>query len=484
MAARSMPELLRIDLAAPSLLIRAFAGRSPAEFGWFEAPAAAALAAADALLVMLGAVDGQGGAITDRGLELLRMPMHPRLGSVVLAGRRSGCERAAATAASLLAEVDDLGRRQDGDVERVVQSFLHTEGQASPSELARVVGLPVAAVRQVQRGRDRLLRSGGRRGAADGTGLAACLLAGFPDRVAVRVGSERKATMVGGRGLVLPDAADGQDLVLALQLRETGRQQRSTVTSFAGLDEELLEQSGSVQTRVVAQLDEANGRVFAVRQRCYRDLVLASARGGEVGAEQVQELLLPLLQRDPMRWLGEQKELRRLMARAAFLAERAPELGLPTIDSATIATAAIDLLGASTDLRRLRDARVHEMVLMHWNREQRRALDLHAPDRIELPSARSAVVDYAAEAGPTIRARMQEFFGLRSVAALASGRVAVVLELLAPNHRPVQVTTDLPSFWQNVYPQVRRELQRRYPRHSWPEDPLAAQAEARPPRRR
>jgi ATP-dependent helicase HrpB len=108
----------------------------------------------------------------------------------------------------------------------------------------------------------------------------------------------------------------------------------------------------------------------------------------------------------------------------------------------------------------------------------------HAPERATLPSGRAAVVDYAAPAGPTVRARLQEFFGPPVALAVASGRVPLVLELLAPNHRPVQVTTDLLSFWRNVYPQVRRELQRRYPRHSWPEDPVAAAPQARPRPRR
>jgi len=148
--------------------------------------------------------------------------------------------------------------------------------------------------------------------------------------------------------------------------------------------------------------------------------------------------------------------------------------------------AAVSLLAGGSDLRPLRSADVAGALLGGWTHAQRQALERHAPDRLRLPSGRSAPIDYGAEAGPTVRARLQEFFGLRSVQALAGGRVPVVLELLAPNHRPVQVTTDLPSFWSRVYPQVRRELERRYPRHSWPEDPLAAAPEARPgrPRRR
>jgi ATP-dependent helicase HrpB len=165
------------------------------------------------------------------------------------------------------------------------------------------------------------------------------------------------------------------------------------------------------------------------------------------------------------------------------LAERLPELELPAFDDRAIAVAALDLLPGA-DLKALRTARLKELLLAQLTNEQQRALRSAAPDRIELPSGRAAGVVYAAEAGPPIAARLQEFFGMASVAALAGGRVPVVLELLAPNHRPVQVTTDLASFWQNVYPQVRKELSRRYPRHAWPEDPLGANPEARPKQRR
>ena len=290
--------------------------------------------------------------------------------------------------------------------------------------------------------------------------------------------------MVGGRGLKLGPAADGHELVLALRLRETGRQQRSSATVTAAITEPLLEELGLLELRDDAQLEEAQGRVVAVRSLCYRDLALRSSRGGQVPVERARELLLPVLQRDPFRWLGEQKELRRLMTRCAFLHERMPELELTGYGDAELAELAMSMLGDGGNLRSLHGLRMADLLMAQLTQAQRSALARHAPDRVPLPSGRSAVIDYGAAAGPTIRARMQEFFGLASVAALASGRVPVVLELLAPNQRPVQVTTDLASFWANVYPKVRRELQRRYPRHTWPEDPLAATPEARPPRRR
>ncbi len=487
MAPRARPDVQRIDLCGPALLVRAFAGRDPRQFGWYEAPPPAALHAADELLVLLGALDGRTQALTPRGRALLDLPLHPRLGAVVLAGRELGCAVAAATAATLLSDVDRLGQGDGADLLLATDAFLLAEERGFPDALCREFGSWSGQARQLRAARDRLLPQRRDRGdgGRDTSSLPRALLAGFPDRVAVRGGGEaRSATMVGGRGIVLPAAVDGHDLVLALRLLETGRQNRSRATLTAAIERADLEAMGRLETIVVAELDAAQGRVFARRELRYLDLPLSSACGGELPPGAAAERLLPLLAAEPWRWLGEQKELRRLLARIAWLRERMPELGLPASDDAAVAAAAAPLLGERTDLRVLQDADVAVLLLSGWTHEQRRALAQFAPDRVELPSGRAAVVDYGAPAGPTISARLQEFFGLPAVGALAGGRVPVVLELLAPNHQPVQVTTDLPSFWKNVYPEVRRELSRRYPRHSWPEDPLAARPEARPQRRR
>jgi len=488
MRAHALPDVQRVDLCGPALSVRAFAGRDPAAFGWFEAPPADALERADQLLVLLGAIRAEDGRLTPRGRELLALPLHPRLGAVVLAGRELGCAVAAATAAALLSDVEALGRDGDGaDLHAAVEAFLAAEERGYPEHLCRAFGSSPGPARAVRQTRDRLLRRGARDDgrARETADLNRCLLRGFPDRVVRRTPGAaldvRTGTMVGGRGVTLPKVCDGEELLLALRLHEAGRQQRSQANLVAALSIEDLEQAGDggMHDLVVAELDEAQGRVFAVRQRRYRDLPLRSARGGEPPREEALTLLEPVLARDPWRWLGEQKELRRLLGRMSWLAERAPDLDLPRFDAADVARAALDLL-AGTDLRQLRDAKLKDLLLHQLTPQQQRTLKAAAPDRIELPTGRAAVVDYTAEAGPTVAARVQEFFGLPEVARLAGGRVPVVLQLLAPNQRPVQVTTDLASFWANVYPKVRSELSRRYPRHSWPEDPLAARPESRP----
>lgn len=487
MQSRSAPDVERIDLAGPLLLVRAFAGRDPRDFTWFERPPEDAMAAADELLHELGAVDERTRALTPLGRQMLALPVHPRLARAMIEGRRRGCALATATAVALVSEAENLGRGQGADVLLVVHAFLQAEDRGFPQHMLAELGMPAWAARNLARTRDRILAGSPRGATDDDAALAKCLLAGYPDRVAVRSGRDsREATMVGGRGVLLPAAADGQDLVLALRLMETGRQNRSMVGLTCSLEEPWLAEvePGAVRTVVEARLDEQAGRVVGLREVRYRDLALRSARGGEVSVEAARTVLEPLLAADPWRWLGEQKDLRRLLARAAWLRTRMPDLDLPAWDDAAVAAAAAELL-VGTDLRALRDADVASLLLARLQPVQRQALARQAPDRIELPSERHAVIDYAAAAGPTVSARLQEFFGVRSVPALAGGRVPVVLELLAPNHRPVQVTTDLPSFWANVYPQVRRELARRYPRHAWPEDPLAAAPQARPaPRRR
>lgn len=493
MLPHALPDVRRVDLCGPALSVRAFADRDPLAFDWFEAPPEDALHRADDLLRVLGAIDGDAGSMTAFGRELLGLPLHPRLGAVVLAGRVHGCAAAAATAAVLLSDVDRLGRDRDGaDLHAAVASFLAAEARGFPEHLCREFGSFPGAARGLQRARDRVLRRTrpSDRGSRDLAQLSRCLLRGFPDRVVRRTPGAgvdaRTGTMVGGRGVSLPRISDGEELLLALRLHEAGRQQRSQVNLVAALTAQDLEAADGVglEDVVVAELDEAQGRVFAVRQRRYRDLPLRASRGGEPPLDDARALLMPVLANDPWRWLGEQKELRRFAGRVAWLAARAPELGLPIIDDDAIARAALDLL-VGADLKQLRGAKIMERVKHQLSPQQRRTLAQAAPDRIELPTGRAAAVDYAAEAGPTVAARLQEFFGLPEVKRLAGGRVPVVLELLAPNQRPVQVTTDLASFWRNVYPQVRKELSRRYPRHSWPEDPLAATPETRPkPRRR
>jgi ATP-dependent helicase HrpB len=493
-AAFDTPEVRRADLARPALAVRAFAGREPAAFGWFETPEPAALARADGLLALLGAIDA-AGAVTRRGRAMLDLPLHPRLAGIVLAGRERGCARLAATLAALLGERDLLRRDADAPgaeaesgLDLRLQRFAEAEAARFAAGACRRLGVDARAARAVARARDQIAGGGGPPEDVDAETLAGLLLAGFPDRVAKRTGTD-EAAMVGGRLLrllpgTLPPATA---LLLAVALRDApaGAAGKATAALAVALERAWLARAlpDAVTVAREEELDEDRGRVLAVQRTRYHDLVLDQARGGEPDPDRAAAALAALLQRDPWRWLGDARDLRRLVARVRWLRERAPELELPALADADLVELLRPLLAGRNDLAFLRHVDAGALVFGAHPR-LRAVLEREAPSHLRLPSGRSAPIDYDAEGGPAVAARMQEWFGLPAVPPVARGKVPLVLHLLAPNQRPVQITRDLASFWQNVYPKARAELMRRYPRHSWPEDPLRAAPEARPRRRR
>lgn len=492
-----VPEIRRLDLAGVALQVRSFAARDPREFGWFEAPGAMALDLADDLLGMLGAVDARG--ITDVGKAMLRHPLHPRLARMMEEGSRRGCPHAAAEFAALLSERDLLSRRGDGrhrekpaDLFALRSTLLELEDAGFSNATARSLGVDVRAARAVAKARDQIARGA----EADREGitqddLTKTLLAGYPDRVSKRTSEhETEGVMATGRGfrLTMRDHEDLGELLLALQVRESGdrTQSRSLVDLACPLREDWLDDvfPGAIRDEETADFHGVRGTVTAVRRRWFGRLVLEERTGGRVDPDRVHDLLAAQLREDPWRYLGAQKDLRAFLCRLAWLREQLPEGNFPAITDSDIADAAVSLSAGMTRLSAIADVPVLDVLIHGLDREVQARLRTHAPERVTLPSGRQARIDYDSGPEPFVAARLQEFFGLRETPSLAGGRVPLLLHLLAPNHRPVQITRDLASFWANVYPGVRSELRRRYPKHAWPEDPIAAQPESRPRRRR
>ena len=479
MSAFTAPEVRRIDLAGPALEVRAFAGRSAAEFDWLEAPDPTALLRAEQLLALVGAVDATG-RVTAVGKAMLALPLHPRLSRVMVAAAEAGCASAAAEVVALLAE-RELGRRRAGDglpelpAEVLAQRDLFAELEAARfrASLCRSLGVDAEAARAIARTADQIGRRGRRdRGGDDhDTRLRRAVLAGFPDRVARRAsGISTEAVMVGGRGLTLPASAQASDaeLFVALRVLET-KGSRAAVASFCPVEFAWLAALGLEEVENVAL--DPQGRAQATRQTRYLDLVLSEVRI-EPDRQQLAELMAERVRADPWAHLGEAKSLRAFLARLRWLREAAPDLGVPDLDDHAVAAAAAGLCAGLRSTRELRESDVIGVLEASLPGGLRARLNELAPTRIRLPSGRTAVVQYDREQGPTVASRLQDFFGIADTPRIAQGRVPLCLQLLAPNQRPVQVTRDLKSFWTTIYPKVRLELRRRYPRHAWPEDPL------------
>ncbi|MCC6783185.1 MAG: ATP-dependent helicase HrpB [Planctomycetes bacterium] len=496
------PELKRADLAGPALLVRAFAGRAPRDFAWFEAPERAALDAADALLTELAAVD-DAGRVTAIGRRMLASPVHPRLARALVEGERLGCGEGIAAAVAVLAERDFVRRPAPGEppvpIElgfrlRLLARLAEREFQA---EECRAHGVDRGAIRAVDRARRQLARRlarSGTRGTDQEERIARALLAGFADRVVLRrSATQDEGVLVGGRGVRWPAGAfeDDAELLLALELGErddAGGARWSMLRLAVSIERAWLADvaPGALRETVDVELDESAGQILVLRRLRYHDLVLDERRvGAEAAPADLAERLAARLRADPWRWIGEQPALKGLCARIAWLRGVRPELGLEVPDDARIAAAAAEALGSRRSLKALAEVDLAPYVALGLGAQQRRELEIAAPERVVLPSGRKARVEYPPNAAPTVAARIQDFFGWLDAPRLGGGRVPLVIQLCAPNQRPVQITADLRSFWANAYPKLRIELKRRYPRHAWPEDPTtAADAGRRPNERR
>lgn len=472
--AAALPEVQRADLAPAVLELRAW-GADPRRFGWFEPPPPAALARAEQLLQRLGALDD--GALTPLGQALARLPVHPRVGAVLLAGQRRGLAREAATLAALLSERDPFPGDQHPERADLLWRVQRVEeGGASERGLLR-------AVRQA---RDQLLALApphpGPRGRADARALAELLLAGFPDRVAVRrEGSPRRYRLVGGAGAALPEGQQGPPLVLALELEAGPRGERSehTLRLACALEEAWLPTRWERVLRFDPEREAVRGR----RERRYLDLILGEAPDPEEpDPEAVSALLAQEAAKNIERIFTLDDETINTTQRLRCIIDWMPEQQLPPAWDLRWALPA--LCQGRRSFAELRALDLSEALLGLLSWPQRQALEQHAPARLPVPSGATVRLRYEHGQPPVLAARVQQLFGLMQTPRIAGGRVPVLIELLSPAQRPVQVTADLAGFWASSYAEVRKELRGRYPKWAWPEDPSQAIPEDRPARRR
>ena len=491
------PEILRLDLTRTVLELRAWDLRDAATLPWLDPPPAAALSHAERLLVQLGAVDPATSAVTDVGRRLLALASSPRLARMQLEAEAAGAGAAGALLAALAGERDIvLGSRAFGgaatdrppaasDLLVRLDLFEDAARRGFSAGACQALGLDARAVRAVERARRQLAR-GLHDGDADPDVLLRCVLAGFPDRVCRRraPGADR-AVMVGGTGVVLaPESVVREsELFVAVDLEGGGRQPEAVARIASGVRREWLSAlfPGAVTTDVALVFDAGRGAVVERRRQRYADLVLAESFRTDVDRAQAGELLAAAVIGDAAllgRLAGQESPL---LARLAFLARVRPELAIP---EDVLAGAVRACAAGRRTVAELRQADLGGAIRGFLSHVQRQALEREAPTRCPLPSGREAPITYAADHPPTVDARIQELFGLLETPRLGGGRVPLVVQLLAPNHRPVQVTDDLASFWRTTYFEVRKQLRGRYPKHAWPDDPLTAAPTGRPGRRR
>ena len=446
-------ELLRTDLAEPLLSLADLGIGGDLE--WFEAPPAPALEAAGKLLGSLGAL--AEGRITAMGRRMARLPLHPRLARLVTAGEDLGIPGLARLGAVLL-ETGDLGARRDLGPRGTFQGHaLDSDLLARIDQFREPAGTDPAALRQARLAFHAL---GGGSLEGDEEALLRALVAAYPDRIA-RVGGNGTCTLVGGGGARLAPGCRVRRAGWILALEAEGLGGQAQVQTASRLEPDWLLDTFPASVRDTEELafNEGTGRVDLYSRLWFEDLLLMESRRpappGHPGAAQVLA-----------RAAGDAKPLEGLLPRAAFLARLRPDLGIPPETDLKEAL----LTGACEGLASLRDLEAADWpgaVRRVLGAETARLLDTWAPEWIQIPRRRLKI-NYGT-GDPWVESRLQDFIGLKKGPAIGGGAVPLVLHLLAPNHRAVQVTTDLAGFWQRAYKELRPGLSRRYPKHVWPE---------------
>jgi len=511
---RETPEIRRLELSATALELRAWGAADLMRFGWLDAPRASAVAHAESLLQALGALDDHGG-ITPLGRELLAIAAPPRIARLLVEARRRDVGELGALLAALAAERDIRSETRafggggdarwaaaSSDLLHRAELFGEAERAGFGEAICRRLDLDRGALRAVERARNAFQRGARRQlppaapgrddrdatnaRAAGETRARKAILAAYVDRLCRRrAPGDARGLMIGGGGVVLDAHSVVRDaeLFVAVDLdRGAGPEARVRVAS--AVERAWLDELFPATIRVDDELyfDAAAQRVVRRVRTSFGDLVLEERGSAAVDRAAAGALLAAAARLDPVAAIDPGDEPRQLLDRLRFLRGALPELALPDPD-ALLADAVVALCDGKRSFAELRRADVGAVLLGLLSGAQRHAVEREAPARLTLPSGRSVPIAYSADKAPVAAARIQEVFGLAATPRLAAGRVPLVLELLAPNQRPMQITHDLASFWRTGYVEVRKQLRGRYPKHAWPADPLAATPTSRAKRR-
>ena len=473
MAECRVPEILEADLAPAVLDISAWGGGKVGGLAWMTPPPPAHVAQAEALLLSLGALD-ESGNITGKGRRLAGLPCHPRLAGMLSDARTAERKSLAADIAAILEEKDPLQRESCGcSISLRVDEMRRQRASKRPSgAFRRIIDIASQYAGMVSAEEDN--------GPSDPYSAGALLAAAYPERVgrAAKDGSY----MLSGGGFVTLDASDplaacGWIACASLNARNDGQ---GTIHLAAPLDPDDI--SGMLRTVDNISWDQKQGTVVARREKRIGKLVVESRQIPDVSKDVITGIICEAAGKDGMSMFDFASEaVRNLQHRVAAVAQWHPELGLPDISPASVLQRAGEWLplyigkaATTAELRKI-DLESALWSLLTWDQQQ--AVDRIAPSHLTVPTGSRIRVEYRQGAdAPVLRVRLQECFGMLDTPAVDDGRRPVLMELLSPGFKPVQLTSDLRSFWEGTYFEIRKELRRRYPKHSWPDNPLEAEA--------
>ena len=495
-APQELPEVKRLDLAEVVLTLKASGIEDVAGFRWLEPPDPRALQSAEQLLRDLGAL-GSAGTMTSLGRHMLAFPVHPRNARMLLAAEAEGCVRAIALIAALTqgrsvlrraegkqmrADREDLlGDDDESDLFVLVRAFRFAEKNHFDPRRCSSLGVHAGAAREAAQLWEQFLAIARAEGldvtekpAAPGA-IARCVLTGFPDQVAIRrdEGTLRCALVHGRRGVLARESVVHRArLLTASEVREiesSDGERQVLLTLATALEPQWLGEffPDALQEKVEVFFDSTARRVVGRSVRLFHDLVLEEKTTEQVPPHEAAALLAREVIAGSCPLKKWDHAVEQWLARLNFAAAQFPELELPPIGEAERALLTEQICFGATSYKEIKERPVLPALRSWLSTAQSGALEHYAPERIKLPNERNAKVTYRAGAPPTIAARIQDLYGVERGLTIGPGRVPLRIEVLAPNHRPIQITEDLATFWRESYPKIKKELQRKYPKHQW-----------------
>jgi ATP-dependent helicase HrpB len=496
-AVHEVPEIRRIDLAEIFLILKAQGIADLRTFPWLEAPEEPATARAEQLLRDLGAVDPLTGQITALGQRMVSFPVHPRYARMLMAGHTYGCTREAALIAALTQTQDVLirrpprhiqearervlGDRSDSDFFILMLAWRYAQQHGYRLDACQRLGIHAGAARQVTSLFQQFLHVAEHQGltinerSASQETIRQCILTAFIDQLALRrdEGTLRCDLVHGRRGELARDSAVRHSrLFVAAEIDEIehGNRELNVILRLAtAVDEAWLMAlfPTAFSERIEVAFDASGKRVISKQVTLFRDLVLRTKLAGTPSEEAAASLLAHAVLTGRFTLKHWTPAVDQWLYRLNGLARWCPELGLTPVGEAERLLLLQQMCLGSVSAKEIEDKPVWP-VLKDWLAPGQEALlETYAPERFLLPCGRSTRIRYAADAPPVLSARIQDLYGLTQIPTIAMGRQPLVVEILAPNQRPVQVTQDLAGFWTHTYPALKKELQKRYPKHEW-----------------
>lgn len=468
MAAVRMPEILEADLSSLVLDIAIWGEHDVEQLPWLTPPMKSAVAHAHRLLTSLGATD-EDGRVTEWGRRLSKLPCHPRIARMLLTADTKQRQALAADIAALIEEKDPLAGEGDSTMDRRLDA-LRRERRSGKSG-------PWGRMAKIARQYADMIHSKEDNDAVNPYEVGALLTSAYPERIGKAWKEGVGVFQLPGGELVGVEASDvmagAEWLSVASMHQKAGGVGKVFLASV--VDPADLKQYAREHDNIF--WDSKGGTVVARRETRIGTILLASKPLANNAREKMQQVICEAIAKDGPSMLDFSDEVRNLQRRIAFVASRHPELSLPAVDTETICKSAVEwgplFIGKATTTNELKKTDLCEVIWSRLTYEQQIMVEQLAPAHIAVPTGSRIRLDYRIGAEvPVLRVRLQECFGMLNTPQVDGS--PVLMELLSPGFKPVQLTSDLHSFWQSTYFEVRKELRRRYPKHSWPDHPMEA----------